>query len=109
MSEDPNQALPSLAFFLPQRSAQVGDHHQLMTFPALPEGRPSDAPPPACAGETAFQRSHLFCFEQVLDPEFLGGGADGALADLSDQAFGGAIQKSKLMTGVKGEHGDVNF
>src|ERR1700693_6266050 len=109
MPEHANEALPRLAFFIPQCAAQVAKHNKLMRQTTLPERPAPHAPAARCAGESELHGSRGFSAETPCEPQFQGRGTQQAFQWARQQALAGAVYQPELGFMVERKDGQIDF
>ena len=109
MPDHADQAAPGPALLLPQRLAEVGDHHQAEGAPALAEAVPHHLPAPAAGREDVRLGAQRRPVQQARDAGLLRAQADQRAVVALEQFPRGAVGEPDALLVVEGQDGDVDL
>ena len=109
VTEDADEALPRGALLVAQRLAHVGQHHQVMGEPALPERGVPHLPASGRAGQGNRLDARSAGIEPLIHLELGRMSIEQPLGRRPEQALAGVVHQLQPPALVEGEDGDVDL
>ncbi len=107
--DDPDEALPGLAFFVAKRPAHVGEHDELVRTSLLPKRRPPNLPPAGAARERDVLDAWRRTLETTLEPDLVGRAIEQTIGRYTKQPFTRAVDEPKRSSGVECEDRHIDL
>src|SRR5262249_38502524 len=109
VAENADEALPGLALFFAQGTAEVGDDKQLVRHAVFAKRGAAYGPASVLAGKGHLHGLGAGRLQEFAQAQLFRGETEHARGDASHELLAGAVDDAQALLLVKGEDGDVNF